>query len=276
MDGAKRYFLYSDEGLVGEYGEKGEETRTYGYVPDSIWTTNPLFLKLGENVYWYNNDYLGTPHILASIDSRAVWKVEYMSFGGIAIRTETKIINNIRHPGQYYDSEIKLNYNKYRYYNPILGRYSRSDPVNKINEMDKYTYAINNPVNIVDPDGLIGIGGGAYYLFGAEISLCYTECCENNILYEFKLLTVCGGVGVGISGTLPIGASVAGVASVSECPRTRYYFKHENELLYHSVNIQGDSQGPSAGMELGVYGISTKWVFCSDTIISKKRSGCCR
>ncbi len=35
IDGERRYFVYSDEGLVGEYGSSGQEIRTYGWAPDS-------------------------------------------------------------------------------------------------------------------------------------------------------------------------------------------------------------------------------------------------
>lgn len=36
---------------------------------------------------------------------------------------------NLRHPGQYYDSETTLFFNNARYYDPGLGRYVSSDPI---------------------------------------------------------------------------------------------------------------------------------------------------
>ena len=138
-----------------------------------------------------------------------------------------------------------------------------------------YDYAKGCPTNLMDPQGLAGIGGGAYFVGGAEGSISWTTCCENKSLYKVKVLTVCGGLGVGVSGTLPIGGTIAGVSSRSGCPRTRYYFKHETVFLYRSVNVQADSQGPSAGVDVGIFGISTAWVFCSDTVLSKTKVGCC-
>ena len=43
--GTRTYFLYADEGLVAEYDANGTEIKSYGYYPDSTWTTDPLFLK---------------------------------------------------------------------------------------------------------------------------------------------------------------------------------------------------------------------------------------
>ena len=61
VGGTKTYFLYSDEGLAGEYDESGAEIKTYGYKSGSTWTTDPLFMKEGSTYYFYHNDHLGTP-----------------------------------------------------------------------------------------------------------------------------------------------------------------------------------------------------------------------
>jgi RHS repeat-associated protein len=36
---------------------------------------------------------------------------------------------NLRFPGQYYDAETGLHYNRYRYYDPTIGRYISADPI---------------------------------------------------------------------------------------------------------------------------------------------------
>ncbi|MCP4756860.1 MAG: hypothetical protein GY866_38850, partial [Proteobacteria bacterium] len=45
VDGVRTYFVYSDEGLIGEYDDSGAEIKSYGYKPDSMWNTDPLFQK---------------------------------------------------------------------------------------------------------------------------------------------------------------------------------------------------------------------------------------
>ncbi|RTZ95478.1 MAG: hypothetical protein DSY90_13590, partial [Deltaproteobacteria bacterium] len=62
--------------------------------------------------------------------------------------------NNFRFPGQYYDSETGLHYNWHRYYDPKTGRYLTPDPIGLDGGINLFVYALNNPVNFVDPWGL--------------------------------------------------------------------------------------------------------------------------
>ncbi len=90
--------------LVAEYDEIGTELRMYGYQPDSMWTTDPLWLKEGGNYYWYQNDHLGTPQKLIDMNGTVVWSATYFAFGQAQITVNT-LENNLRFPGQYNDVE---------------------------------------------------------------------------------------------------------------------------------------------------------------------------
>ena len=81
VGGTKTYFFYSEEGLIAEYDENGVEMRSYGYKPDSTWTTDPLWLKEGGAYYWYHNDHLGTPQKLTDSSGQVVWSAQYTAFG---------------------------------------------------------------------------------------------------------------------------------------------------------------------------------------------------
>jgi RHS repeat-associated protein len=145
------YYLYSDEGLIGEYDSNGVEIKTYGYAIGSPWSSNPLFQKIGTDYYWYYNDHQGTPQKITDTTGTVVWSATYDSFGKTTIGTET-ITNNLRFPGQYYDTETGLHYNWNRYYDPETGRYMRVDPVSEGPNL--YLYVQNNPLKYVDPKGL--------------------------------------------------------------------------------------------------------------------------
>ena len=151
VDSTRTYFVYSNEGLIGEYDENGAEIRGYGYAPDSQWTTDPLFYKQQGRYYWYQNDHLGTPQKIIETSGRVVWSAVYDSFGNVQIET-AEIVNNLRFAGQYHDAETGLYYNLNRYYDPIIGRYLRADPYGE--GLNLYAYVFSNPINLIDPLGL--------------------------------------------------------------------------------------------------------------------------
>ncbi|MBL0378600.1 MAG: RHS repeat-associated core domain-containing protein [Desulfofustis sp. PB-SRB1] len=82
-----------------------------------------------------------------------VWAATYESFGSATITTAT-ITNNLRFPGQYFDSESGLHYNWHRFYDPENGRYISADPIGLTGGINLYGYAHKNTVNWADPDGL--------------------------------------------------------------------------------------------------------------------------
>jgi RHS repeat-associated protein len=103
-----------------------------------------------------------------------VWAADYKPFGEAAITVST-ITNNLRFPGQYFDTETGLHYNYYRDYSPIIGRYIEADPINDVsNQMislvseeesgfddsSPYAYTVSNPSTLIDPLGLYSVKGG--------------------------------------------------------------------------------------------------------------------
>jgi YD repeat-containing protein len=103
VTGVRTYFVYADEGLVAEVDAAGNVVKSYGYKPGSTWTTDPLFMKVGGQYYFYQNDHLGTPQKLTAVNGAVVWSAKYSSFGEAAVHPSSTIVNNLRFPGQYFD-----------------------------------------------------------------------------------------------------------------------------------------------------------------------------
>jgi RHS repeat-associated protein len=76
----------------------------------------------------YHNDHLATSMVMTDSSGATVWGGEYLPFGE-PLTVTGSVINNLRFPGQYYDSETELHYNYYRDYNPVVGRYVEADPI---------------------------------------------------------------------------------------------------------------------------------------------------
>nr|WP_245686223.1 RHS repeat-associated core domain-containing protein [Terasakiispira papahanaumokuakeensis] len=61
--------------------------------------------------------------------------------------------NPFRFQGQYHDRETGLHYNRFRYYDPRIGRFTTQDPIGLMGGDNLYQYA-PNPTGWIDPLGL--------------------------------------------------------------------------------------------------------------------------
>jgi len=152
--GVRTYYLYTSSGLMAEFASDGSPQRSYGYWPDSQWSSNPLFIRTAGKYYYYNNDRLGVPREIVDKTGRVVWSADYRPFGSAIVSASATLSNSLRLPGQYFDQETGLHYNYFRYYDPEIGAYLQTDPVELIGGPNPYTYAGNNPLNITDETGL--------------------------------------------------------------------------------------------------------------------------
>jgi RHS repeat-associated protein len=152
-------FIWAGEQLIGEIVKTGDTVvrRDYLYFPG---TFTPLAMRVGGKVYSYHTDHLGTPRLLSAPDGSIVWAAGYSSFGQTRISRAT-VENPLRAPGQYFDNETGLHYNRFRYYSPVMGRYLSRDPLSLLAGSNFYRYAGNNPINRADPLGLLDWGSVA-------------------------------------------------------------------------------------------------------------------
>jgi RHS repeat-associated protein len=137
--------------LIAEGNSDGTITKEYLYMGKIRMAV--VDVTSGE-MYYYLNDRLGTPLIMTDDTGTVVWEAYYNPFGDANINPNSTIVNNIRFPGQYYDEETGLHYNYHRYYDPRTGRYLTPDPIGLVGGINLYCYAVNNPVNWIDPLGL--------------------------------------------------------------------------------------------------------------------------
>lgn len=108
-------------------------------------------------------DHLNTPRVITrASDNRMVWRWDNADpFGASQPNQDPNGLGAFtyrpRFPGQLYDPETGLNYNTHRHYEPDTGTYTQSDPIGLRGGMNTYTYVNGNPVNAVDPFGLVNV-----------------------------------------------------------------------------------------------------------------------
>ena len=127
---------------------------------DPLWQHQPV-AKPFNAMAWYQCDHLGTPMELTDQRGEIAWSATYQAWGlAKEKRTDSATRENIRNPlrfqGQYFDTETGLHYNRYRYYDPQVGRFISKDPIGFAGGLNVYAYA-PNPVGWVDPLGLARI-----------------------------------------------------------------------------------------------------------------------
>ncbi|PBT24685.1 type IV secretion protein Rhs [Escherichia coli] len=94
------------------------------------------------------------PLALISTEGATAWCAEYDEWGNLLNEENPHQLQQlIRLPGQQYDEESGLYYNRHRYYDPLQGRYITQDPIGLKGGWNFYQYPLN-PVTNTDPLGL--------------------------------------------------------------------------------------------------------------------------
>ncbi|BBH44889.1 hypothetical protein KU43P_13660 [Pseudomonas sp. KU43P] len=106
-----------------------------------------------QEIYYFHNDQIGTPLELSTREGEIVWQAAYRSWGAIEHLSTSKIQQNLRFQGQYFDLETELHFNTFRYYDQNIGRFITQDPIGLAGSINFYQYA-SNPLGWSDSLGL--------------------------------------------------------------------------------------------------------------------------
>ncbi|HJP91658.1 MAG TPA: RHS repeat-associated core domain-containing protein [Pyrinomonadaceae bacterium] len=165
-------FVYGIGGqLLAEFnGSTGVLTKEYIYgVSGLLATIEPTAINSNGTRYT-TPDHLGSPRVVTNSSAGVVSRHDYMPFGeelgsgvggrstgigfGVADGERQKFTQKER------DTETGLDYFGARYYGCSLGRFTTADPLmasgraSAPQSWNRYSYVLNNPVNLIDPNGL--------------------------------------------------------------------------------------------------------------------------
>jgi RHS repeat-associated protein len=100
-------------------------------------------------------DPTGQPLVVQDERGHMVWSARRVDpYGLLEVAPESSLELNLRWPGHYFDPETGLHYNRYRYYDPRLGRYLQTDPLGYGGSASHLYGAPTNPLRDVDVLGL--------------------------------------------------------------------------------------------------------------------------
>ena len=133
-----------------------------GTWSDYVWLNGKLVAMIRNgNVYSVHSDQTGRPEWMTSSQKTVIWRAHNYAFDREVTAGQASGFN-LGFPGQYFDEESGLYYNGARDYSPGLGRYIESDPVGIAAGINSYIYAGANPISVIDPSGLEGVGPWTY------------------------------------------------------------------------------------------------------------------
>jgi RHS repeat-associated protein len=119
--------------------------------------------KRGATTSYYLPDAQGSTRALTSAAAAVTDTYRYSAFGELETQTGTTA-NSYLYTGQQFDSSTGLYSLRARYYDASIGRFLSRDmyPINRQNpmELNRYVYAVGNPVRWGDPSGHLAIETG--------------------------------------------------------------------------------------------------------------------
>ena len=164
FEGTTTSYVWDGNDLVHAQVTRADGTcapmMTWAHEPGSF---TPLVHQVGRKRYAVVADHLGTPQMLTDEQGRVAWQAQ-LDVYGVPIDEVGDVGQPWRYPGQLYDEETGLCYNRHRYYDPECGRYISEDPIGLLGGLALHGY-VHDPMGWIDPFGLAGmvkpVGGRA-------------------------------------------------------------------------------------------------------------------
>jgi len=117
---------------------------------------NRIVSKKPSGTYYYHTDHLGSSSVVTDASGAKVEEIYYYPFGQTRVNSGSVNLHH-KYTGQEEDAETGLYFYGARYYDPAIGRFISADSLvpnpSDPQDLNRYTYAGNNPLIYTDPTG---------------------------------------------------------------------------------------------------------------------------
>ena len=282
---ATTQYVYAGSNIRAEYGSDWTTaTAQYTHGPG---TDAPLLRTAGGEVRYYHGDGLGSIVAVSNAAGNNRGTARYDAFGNVTENTGS--IPQYGYTGREPDA-TGLIYYRARYYDPTIGRFTQRDPKGFIDGINRYAYAVNNPVNYRDPRGANvsspaslssitstasyfdsgnmggGMAGGGFSL-GSNMNYGQQEILRATIAYEET-----GGLSAKLPGSTSAGSSSAMEMALGFIPGYDLLQAVNNEnatFVDYAVGILGIFPGEGKIISLGVRGVAKEGVEAAARSVAK-------
>jgi RHS repeat-associated protein len=115
-------------------------------------------LKSTGSYRYYLKDHLGNVRALRDQNKASLASYEYTPYG--EMQSQTGLAVNRGFTGHVWDAEANLYFAPYRYYSPVMARWTERDPLGMVDGFNLYEYSMSHPVVLSDPSGMAAAGNG--------------------------------------------------------------------------------------------------------------------
>ncbi|EHW5831311.1 RHS repeat protein [Escherichia coli] len=229
----------------------------------------PVYLP-ERKIHLYHCDHRGLPLALISEDGNTAWSAEYDEWGNQLNEENPHHLHQpYRLPGQQYDKESGLYYNRHRYYDPLQGRNITPDPIGLRGGWNMYQYPLN-PIQVIDPMGLDAIenmtsGGLIYAVSGVPGLIAANSITNSAYQFGYDMDAIVGGA--------HNGAADAMRHCYLMCRMTKTFGSTIADVIGKNHEAAGDRQGQPAKERIMDLKNNTVGIACGD--FSAKCSDAC-
>jgi RHS repeat-associated protein len=137
--------------LAEHNASTGAVNEEYAWLDDI-----PVFFNPGTaTTQDISTGQIDEPLVVTNSTGGILWNAYVDPYGNLGTFATPSVTLNLRLPGQYYQVETNsLSQNRWRDYDPSLGRYAEADPFGIDAAVNIYAYVDGDPLNWRDPRGL--------------------------------------------------------------------------------------------------------------------------
>ena len=161
------HYVYNGNQIIADLDSAGNILRSYTWGPgiDNLLSMT-VHSSTETNTYYALKDHQNTVLALTDASGHIAESYSYDAYGqlldiqdgtGSSIGTQQSAVGNrYLFQGREHDFTTGFTYFRARWYSPETGRWLSKDPIGIYGGLNLYAFCGNNPVNFVDPLGLMG------------------------------------------------------------------------------------------------------------------------
>jgi RHS repeat-associated protein len=151
VNGTQSWFGYDLKNAYIDFNGSGSVTMRYlmGLGLDQLYARFD-----GTTAAFYLTDNIRSVRLLVNASGTVLDQLTYWVYGGIQNETNSANGDRFKYSGREWNSELSLQFNRSRYYDPTAGRWTSQDPIRfQGHDANLYRYVSNKPPSANDPNG---------------------------------------------------------------------------------------------------------------------------